>query len=43
VAPRTIPGLYAPSGSPEGYKKGVVSKEGDLTALFHLTLTLEVP
>ena len=43
VAPRTIPGLYAPSGSPEGYKKGVVSKEGDLTALLHLTLTLEVP
>ena len=43
VAPRTIPGLYAPPGSPEGYKKGVVSKEGDLTALLHLTLTLEVP
>ena len=43
VAPWTIPGLYAPSGSPEGYKKGVVSKEGDLTAVLHLTLTLEVP
>ncbi|HEX2756898.1 MAG TPA: hypothetical protein VHP60_00190 [Thermoanaerobaculia bacterium] len=43
VAPRTIPGLYAPPGSPEGYKKGVVSKEGDLTALLHLTLTPELP
>lgn len=43
VAPRTIPGLYAPPGSPEGYKKGVVSTEGDLTALLHLTLTLELP
>ncbi len=43
VAPRTIPGLYAPPGSPEGYKKGVVSTEGDLTALLHLTLDLELP
>ena len=40
VAPRTIPGLYAPPGSPEGYKKGVVATEGDLVALLHLTLTL---
>ncbi len=40
VAPRTIPGLYAPPGSPEGYKKGVVATEGELTALLHLTLTL---
>lgn len=43
VAPRTIPGLYAPPGSPEGYKKGVVSTEGDLTALLHLTLALALP
>ena len=43
VAPRTIPGLYAPPGSPEGDKKGVVSKEGDLTALLHLTLALALP
>jgi hypothetical protein len=43
VAPRTIPGLYAPPGSPDGYKRGVVSTEGDLTALLHLTLTLELP
>jgi hypothetical protein len=43
VAPRTIPGLYAPAGSPEGYKKGVISTEGDLTALLHLTLVLELP
>jgi hypothetical protein len=43
VAPRTIPGLYAPPGIPEGYKKGVVAKEGDLTALLHLTLTLALP
>ncbi len=43
VAPRTIPGLYAPAGSPEGYKKGVISTEGDLTALLHLTLALELP
>jgi hypothetical protein len=43
VAPRTIPGLYAPPGSPEGYKKGVVATEGDLTALLHLTLTLALP
>ena len=43
VAPRTIPGLYAPPGSPEGYRKGVVSTEGDLTALLHLTLALALP
>lgn len=43
VAPRTIPGLYAPPGIPEGYKKGVVAREGDLTALLHLTLTLALP
>ena len=43
VAPRTIPGLYAPPGSPEGYKKGVVATEGDLTALLHLTLALALP
>jgi hypothetical protein len=43
VAPRTIPGLYAPPGSPDGYKKGVVATEGDLTALLHLTLTLALP
>jgi len=43
VAPRTIPGLYAPPGSPEGYKKGVVATEGDLTALLHVTLTLSLP
>ena len=43
VAPRTIPGLYAPPGSPEGYKKGVVATAGDLTALLHLTLTLALP
>jgi hypothetical protein len=43
VAPRTIPGLYAPAGSPEGYRKGIVATEGDLTALLHLTLTLALP
>ena len=43
VAPRTIPGLYAPPGSPDGYKKGVVATEGDLTALLHLTLALALP
>jgi hypothetical protein len=43
VAPRTIPGLYAPPGSPEGYKKGLVATEGDLTALLHLTLALALP
>lgn len=43
VAPRTIPGLYSPPGIPEGYKKGVVAKEGDLAALLHLTLTLALP
>ena len=42
-APRTIPGLYAPPGSPEAYKKGGVATEGDLTALLHLTLTLALP
>ncbi len=42
VAPVTIPGIYAPPGSPEGYKKGVISTEGDLTALLHLTLDLEL-
>ena len=43
VAPRTIPGFYAPPGSPEGYKKGLVVTEGDLVALLHLTLTLTLP
>ena len=43
VAPRTIPGVYAPPGSPEGYKKGIVATEGDLVALLHLTLTLTLP
>jgi hypothetical protein len=43
VAPRTIPGVYAPPGSPEGYKKGVVATEGDLVALLHLTLALTLP
>ena len=43
VAPRTIPGVYAPPGSPEGYKKGVIATEGDLTALLHLTLALTLP
>ncbi len=43
VAPRTIPGVYAPPGSPEGYRKGVVVEEGDLVALLHLTLTLVLP
>jgi len=43
VAPRTIPGLYAPPGSPEGYRKGVVATEGDLVALLHLTLTMTLP
>jgi hypothetical protein len=40
VAPRTIPCVYAPPGSPEGYRKGVVVTEGDLVALLHLTLSL---
>lgn len=43
VAPRTIPGVYAPPGSPEGYRKGVVVTEGDLVALLHLTLTMTLP
>jgi hypothetical protein len=43
VAPRTIPGIYAPPGSPEGYREGVVVTEGDLVALLHLTLTLALP
>ena len=43
VAPRTIPGVYAPPGSPEGYRKGVVVTEGDLVALLHLGLTLTLP
>ena len=43
VAPRTIPGLYAPPGSPAGYRKGVVATEGDLVALLRLTLTLALP
>ena len=43
VAPRSIPGVYAPPGSPEGYRKGVVVTEGDLVALLHLGLTLTLP
>jgi hypothetical protein len=43
VAPRTIPGFYAPPGSPQGYRKGVVVTEGDLVALLHLELALTLP
>lgn len=43
VAPRTIPGVYAPHGSPEAYRKGVVVTEGDLVALLHLRLTMTLP
>jgi hypothetical protein len=43
VAPKTMPGLYAPPGSPDGYKTGVVATEGDLVALLHLTLVLTLP
>lgn len=43
VAPRTIPGVYAPPGSPEGYRKGVVVTEGDLVALLRLTLSMTLP
>jgi hypothetical protein len=42
VSPRTIPGIYAPPGSPEGYKKGVVATEGELAALLHLELELKL-
>lgn len=38
VSPRTIPGFYAPPGSPAGYAQGVVATEGELAALLHLTL-----
>ncbi len=43
VAPRTIPGVYAPPGSPEGSRTGVVVTEGDLVALLHLELTVTLP
>lgn len=43
VAPRTIPGVYAPPGSPAGTRAGVVVTEGNLVALLHLTLTLTLP
>jgi len=43
VAPRTIPGAYAPPGSPEGGRHGVVVTEGELVALLHVTLTLNAP
>ncbi len=42
VSPRTIPGFWAPSGSPEPYRKGILANEGDLAALLHLTLELEL-
>ena len=42
VSPRTIPGIYAPPGSPEGYKKGVVATEGQLAALLRLELELKL-
>ena len=38
VSPRSIPGFYAPPGSPAGYAQGVVATEGELAALLHLTL-----
>lgn len=40
VSPRTIPGVFAPPGSPIGYQKGVVATEGELAALLHLELEL---
>jgi hypothetical protein len=43
VAPRTIPGVWAPAGNPDASRKGVVVEEGDLVALLHLTLTLTLP
>ncbi|MEO7919958.1 MAG: hypothetical protein ABIT01_10880 [Thermoanaerobaculia bacterium] len=42
ISPRTIPGFYAPPGSPVGYKKGIVATEGDLAALLHLELDLKL-
>jgi hypothetical protein len=42
VSPRTIPGFFAPPGSPIAYKKGVVATEGALAALLHLTLDLKL-
>jgi hypothetical protein len=42
VSPRTIPGIYAPPGSPEGYKKGIVATEGELAALLHLEMELKL-
>ena len=42
VSPRTIPGFFAPPGSPAGYKKGVVATEGELAALLHLELELRL-
>jgi hypothetical protein len=38
VSPRSIPGFYAPPGSPAGYAQGVVATEGELAALLHLEL-----
>ena len=38
VSPRTIPGFYAPPGSPAGYAQGVVATEGELAGLLHLTI-----
>ncbi len=43
VAPRTIPGLYFPPGSPGDARRGIVVTEGDLVALLHLTLTVTLP
>lgn len=42
VSPRTIPGVYAPPGSPAPSKKGVIATEGELAALLHLTLELKL-
>jgi len=43
VAPRTIPGGWAPARSPDEAASGVVVGKGDLVALLHLTLTLTFP
>jgi hypothetical protein len=43
VSPRSIPGFYAPPGSPAGYAQGVVATEGELAALLHLTLEVTSP
>ena len=43
VAPRTIPGFSTPAHGPGPAQKGIIVNEGDLVAVLHLEMTVELP